>query len=392
MPADNSNGRWLLLAASGKGTRSGLNINKAFFPVDGICPIVRCLIAFRGYVEGAVICIGKSDADELAKIKPVVDLIMPYKIAYGGETRRDSVRNGLDALPDDCGFVAIHDAARPFVTGGLIERVFEAAEESGAAIPAIGVTDTTIDIDDGVSYLIRDKLRSVQTPQIFLTPIIKEAHCAASDSDKYTDDASIVIACGHPVTVVEGEQTNIKLTYAYQFDNSFAKTDTHCAPLLVGFGYDVHQLVPDRDLVLCGVYVPHTLGLLGHSDADVATHALMDAILGGAAMGDIGKHFPDSDPAYSGIYSIELLRRVISIVEARGYNIVNVDITIAAERPKIAKYIEDMRQNLANAMHIDVNYISVKATTTERLGFVGREEGIAAFAVCSLTNLSGDKQ
>ncbi|MDR2505004.1 MAG: 2-C-methyl-D-erythritol 2,4-cyclodiphosphate synthase [Oscillospiraceae bacterium] len=397
-------GRWLVLAASGRGTRSGLPINKAFFPVDGICPLARCLIAFREHAQGAVICISESDEGEFAKIKPVCDLIMPYRIAYGGETRADSVRSGLASLGDECELVAIHDAARPYVTGELIERVFAAAEESGAAIPAISVTDTVVSAEEDVRYLNRDNLRAVQTPQAFRKSIIAEAY-ASVGADGFTDDGSVAAAAGHPVAIVEGEQTNIKLTYAHQFcrgepparplSATFAHSrEPRASPWLaptvtVGFGYDVHQLVQGRALVLCGVTVPHTRGLLGHSDADAAMHALCDAILGAASLGDIGKHFPDSDPAYGGIYSVELLKRVVNLVESRGFRVNNADITIAAQRPKIAKYIGDMRNKLAESMRIDVNYVSVKATTTERLGFVGREEGIAAYAVCSLTHLVG---
>lgn len=305
----------------------------------------------------------------------------PCTVVSGGQTRADSVRNGLAAA--DGALVAIHDAARPFVSQALITRVLQAAARTGAAAPAVPVKDTIkVAGADGVVQATPDRatLYAVQTPQCFSRQLYTEAlqKVTGERASLVTDDCSLFELAGFPVTLTEGDYENFKITTK----DDLQKEKT----MRIGHGYDVHRLVEGRKLILGGVEIPYEKGLLGHSDADVLLHAVMDAVLGAAALGDIGKHFPDTDPAYKGADSMELTRAVAAMIRERGYTVGNIDATILCQAPKLAPHIAAMRQNIADAFGMPLEAVSVKATTEEHLGFTGKGEGIAVHAVTLLEN------
>ena len=300
----------------------------------------------------------------------------PCTVVQGGATRADSVRSGLAAAKGQ--LVAIHDAARPFASAEIITAALQAAAESGAAAPAVPVKDTIKVADqDGKVVATPDRatLYAVQTPQCFDRALYLQALEAVSGekASLVTDDCSLFELAGLPVTLTAGDYANLKITTK----EDLQKENT----MRIGHGYDVHRLVEDRKLILGGVEVPYEKGLLGHSDADVLLHAVMDAVLGAAALGDIGQHFPDTDPAYKGADSLALTREVAKIIAAHGYKVGNIDATILCQRPKLAPHIPAMRQNIADAFGLPLDAVSVKATTEEHLGFTGEGLGIAAHAV-----------
>ena len=300
----------------------------------------------------------------------------PCTVVRGGATRADSVRSGLAAAKGQ--LVAIHDAARPFASAEIITAALQAAAESGAAAPAVPVKDTIKIADqDGKVVATPDRamLYAVQTPQCFDRALYLQALEAVSGekASLVTDDCSLFELAGLPVTLTAGDYANLKITTKEDLQKE--KT------MRIGHGYDVHRLVEDRKLILGGVEVPYEKGLLGHSDADVLLHAVMDAVLGAAALGDIGQHFPDTDPAYKGADSLALTREVAKIITAHGYKVGNIDATILCQRPKLAPHIPAMRQNIADAFGLPLDAVSVKATTEEHLGFTGEGLGIAAHAV-----------
>ncbi|WP_294723073.1 2-C-methyl-D-erythritol 2,4-cyclodiphosphate synthase [uncultured Gemmiger sp.] len=300
----------------------------------------------------------------------------PCTVVQGGATRADSVRSGLAAAKGQ--LVAIHDAARPFANAEIITAALQAAAESGAAAPAVPVKDTIKIADqDGKVVATPDRamLYAVQTPQCFDRALYLQALEAVSGekASLVTDDCSLFELASLPVTLTAGDYANLKITTKEDLQKE--KT------MRIGHGYDVHRLVEDRKLILGGVEVPYEKGLLGHSDADVLLHAVMDAVLGAAALGDIGQHFPDTDPAYKGADSLALTREVAKIIAAHGYKVGNIDATILCQRPKLAPHIPAMRQNIADAFGLPLDAVSVKATTEEHLGFTGEGLGIAAHAV-----------
>lgn len=300
----------------------------------------------------------------------------PCTVVQGGATRADSVRSGLAAAKGQ--LVAIHDAARPFASAEIITAALQAAAESGAAAPAVPVKDTIKIADqDGKVVATPDRamLYAVQTPQCFDRALYLQALEAVSGekASLVTDDCSLFELAGLPVTLTAGDYANLKITTKEDLQKE--KT------MRIGHGYDVHRLVEDRKLILGGVEVPYEKGLLGHSDADVLLHAVMDAVLGAAALGDIGQHFHDTDPAYKGADSLALTREVAKIIAAHGYKVGNIDATILCQRPKLAPHIPAMRQNIADAFGLPLDAVSVKATTEEHLGFTGEGLGIAAHAV-----------
>ena len=300
----------------------------------------------------------------------------PCTVVQGGATRAASVRSGLAAAEGE--LVAIHDAARPFVSEAVITAVLTAAAADGAAAPAVPVKDT-IKIADGAGRVAatpdRASLYAVQTPQCFRRSLYLQALSAVTGekASLVTDDCSLFELAGLPVTLTEGDYANYKITTKEDLQKE--KT------MRIGHGYDVHRLVEDRKLILGGVEIPFEKGLLGHSDADVLLHAVMDAVLGAAALGDIGQHFPDNDPAYKGADSLQLTREVAKIIAAHGYRVGNIDATILCQRPKLAPHILAMREKIADAFGLPVDAVSVKATTEEHLGFTGEGLGIAAHAV-----------
>ena len=375
-----------IILAGGSGSRMGADRNKVMLTLGGEPVVMRSVRAFEKLVDELIIVARSEDADQLRGW--LGEYRIKATITNGGATRQDSVWNGLDALPADCDRVLIHDAARCLVDGDTIRRVMASVEARGTGVAAIPAVDTIKTADrNGVVTGTPDRstLWAMQTPQGFDASLIRRAHeQARQDGYTGTDDAALVERLGVPVQLVEGNRRNLKLTTPE--DMAMAKSllrETAPLPALrVGQGYDVHRLVAGRELILCGVTVPHTLGLLGHSDADVALHALMDAMLGAMALGDIGKHFPDTDERYRGISSMLLLRHVVGLLREHHARVTNADVTIVAQRPKLLPYIPQMRQNVADALGLPLDRVNVKATTTERLGFEGREEGISAQAVC----------
>ncbi len=375
-----------ILLAGGSGQRMGAGCNKVLLPVDGKSMIVRSVSAFMSHADAVVVVARAEDIGQIREEMAANGLNVI--LMTGGKTRQDSVWNGLQALPVCCDFVMVHDGARCLVTDDIIQRCKASVETYGTGVAATSVTDTikSVDSDNIVeSTPNRALLRNVQTPQGFRTAVLREAHLRAqAESYIGTDDASLVERMGMPVHLTDGSRSNIKLTTPE--DMTIAEALLHdkspAAQLRVGQGYDVHCLVEGRSLILCGVNVPHTLGLLGHSDADVALHALMDAMLGAMALGDIGKHFPDTDEQYRGISSLLLLEHVVGLLASHCAHVTNCDVTIVAQKPKLLPYIPQMRQNVADALRISMDCVNVKATTTEHLGFEGEEKGISAHAVC----------
>ncbi len=376
-----------IILAGGSGQRMGADCNKVLLPLAGEPVICRSVRAFLPVADTLVLVCRTMDREAIQKALENSGIdIASIRFAEGGADRQASVWNGLQALPEQCDHVLVHDGARCLVDSATIRRVMDSVEQYGTGVAAMPVTDT-IKIVDGDEYVSstpsRASLRAVQTPQGFLTGLLLKAHQQALQDDyRGTDDASLLEHMGHPVKLVEGNKRNIKLTTPEDMNMAASFLENVIPDFRVGHGFDVHCLTEGRDLILCGVHVPHTLGLLGHSDADVALHALMDAMLGTLALGDIGQHFPDSDPQYKGISSMALLEHVVQLLERHGAKVTNADITIAAQKPKLAPFIPAMRSNVARALGLPEQRVSVKATTTEHLGFEGREEGISATAVC----------
>lgn len=381
---------WAVVVAAGRGERAGLGHNKVFEPVRGRTVLGRCLDAFTrsGRFDGVALVLSEQEIPAFEALRgregpfPIV-----RKIVSGGASRRDSVYHGLLALPEDTRLVAIHDAARPFLTDDVIDATLKSAAQYGSGVISTPVTDTIKQVlpDGSVTTPDRGALRAVQTPQAFRYDMILRAHRSAqADAFAATDDAMLFehYYGGVKLVTAPGAQENIKLTTRADFEAVAARGP---ADMRIGHGYDAHRLKAGRRLVLCGVEVPHDRGLDGHSDADVAVHALMDALLGALGLGDIGGHFPDSDPAYAGIDSMKLLRAVMDEVNAAGYRVGNADITIVAQKPKLAPFIPRMKQNIAGALGVSPDRVNVKATTTERMGFEGEETGISSQAVALLT-------
>ncbi len=315
------------------------------------------------------------------------------KIVVGGEHRQDSVYNGFMALDEDVELVLIHDAVRPLVSIKLIEEVIEAGRMYGAAIAAVPVKDTLKKVKNEtiVDTLDRASLWQAQTPQVFDRAWLAEALTSARrDGMLATDEATLIERCGYPVRVVFGATVNLKITSPEDLvlAESLTGYDSMDSRMRVGIGYDVHALVSGRRLVLGGLEIPYNLGLDGHSDADVIIHALCDALLGAAGLPDIGANFPDTDPQWAGVGSLDLLELVGQKIRSAGFDLVNADLTLMAEKPKIKNYVPEMARLMAKALSTEPDRLNIKGTTTEGLGLVGREEGMAASAVALLSRKS----
>lgn len=368
-----------IIGAAGSGKRMGSKLPKQFLKIGGQTILEKTVDAFAqcDFVDKIVIV---TSEDYVTTCQILFDQLTAegrLTVVTGGAERQDSIKAGLKAAAEIAkhdSIILIQDGVRPYVTRELIERVCLAVIESGAVIPAVPSKDTIRHIEDGT--LDRSKLVCVQTPQGFSFELIERAFERAEKDGFYgTDDASLVERLGHKVRIVDGLTSNIKITTPEDLE----------VEMRIGTGFDVHCLVEERKLILGGVDIPYEKGLLGHSDADVLIHALMDALLGAAALGDIGKLFPDNDDKYKGISSLKLLGYVTERLAEEGYSLGNADVTVICQRPKLAGFIQQMRENIAGVMGVDVSKISIKATTTEKLGFTGRGEGIAAEAVCILT-------
>ncbi len=384
-----------VIVAAGRGTRMGLDRNKVLYPVCGAPIVVHTVRAFAdsGLFDGGIVVVtGENDMEEMRAMLDAAGLRVTF--AKGGADRQESVYNGLCACPQEADVIAIHDGARPLVTREVIERTIDSAKAHGSGVAAVQLKDTVKRVGESgvvIDTPARDTLRAVQTPQTFDAALIREAHERFKTGERATDDAMLMERMGYAVYLTEGDVENIKLTTPEDMllaEQVLAKRGAAKkegpSMIRIGHGYDVHRLVEDRKLILCGVHVPYTLGLLGHSDADVAYHALTDALLGAAAMGDIGRHFPDTDPKYKGADSGKLLDHVMELIFAKGYVVGNVDVTIICQRPKLKDYIEQMRENVAAHLKVELDCVNVKATTTEKLGFEGEGLGISAHAVACL--------
>jgi 2-C-methyl-D-erythritol 4-phosphate cytidylyltransferase/2-C-methyl-D-erythritol 2,4-cyclodiphosphate synthase len=366
-----------ILVAAGTGTRFGAELPKQFLTLSGQPVIRHAAIALLD--SGAVILpVGDS-----ALIDPALSGLPHLPTVRGGVSRQESVLAGLLALkPHAPEFVLVHDAARPIVPSGTVSALLDALKRFPGAIPGAPVADTLKRAKDGaiLETVPREGLFRAQTPQAFRFDALLRAH--QSHVTGATDDASLLEALGHTVAIVPGSELNIKLTYPDDLARLEAAMSLSSPPLVprVGTGFDVHALAGNRPMVLCGVTVPHDKGLAGHSDADVGIHALCDAIYGALAEGDIGRHFPPGDAEWKNMDSAHFLAHAASRIAARGGRLVNADVTLICERPKITPHAQAMRERLAGLLGVGIGCISVKATTTEKLGFTGRAEGIAAQA------------
>ena len=381
-------GNYAVVVAAGRGVRMGAAVNKVLLPLCGEPVIRHAVRAFceADEIDGVVVV---ASADETEQMRAALcGLEKVCAIVPGGSTRQESVKNGLDALPKEARITLVHDGARPLISRELIARCIRQTEDCGSAVVCTPVTDTVKVEKDGcvVRTLDRSQLRAVQTPQCFFAGELKAAYeAAARDGVSVTDDASVMEHAGHSVHLLESSEVNFKLTTPEDLrraEDIIGERKFMQRLPRTGFGYDVHKLASGRRLILCGKEIPWEKGLDGHSDADVAVHALMDALLGAACLGDIGRLYPDNDPAFEGADSMKLLADVLRRVKDAGYAVAHADVTIVAQKPKLMPYMDEMRRNLENAMA--GAQVNVKATTTERLGFEGRGEGISAQAVATI--------
>ncbi len=367
-----------VIVAAGQGLRAGQPLPKQFARWRGK-PVVRhSAEALAAAGVGTIVVAIPEGAEAIAA--EALAGIQGIALITGGATRQQSVRLGLEALegaaPD---LVLIHDAARPVLPGEVVERLVAALAVQPGAIPVLPVVDSLTEAEGELmgNPARREALRRVQTPQAFRFRDILAAHRTWSGATEAGDDAQVARAAGLAVALVEGDERLHKLTFASDFAADLP-------PIRVGTGYDVHKLAAGEELWLCGVKIDHSHGLAGHSDADVAIHAVVDAILGAIGQGDIGSHFPPSDPQWKGAASDRFLAHAAKLASDAGYRIGNIDLTIVCEAPKIGPHRDAMRARLAEILATGIEAISVKATTTERLGFTGRSEGIAAQAVATL--------
>lgn len=368
-----------IIVAAGRGTRAGGDIPKQWQDLNGVPVIMRTVAALRTYVQQIVVVINSDDINRWSALNIIVD-----HVVIGGATRDASVRAGLNALAaTPPKMVLIHDAARPLVSGEIIQNVIEALQTSQAAAPALLVTDALWTGSNGMVNGTQDRteLYRAQTPQGFHYSAIMAAH--AELSGLTTDDVAVAHVAGIDVAIVKGDPTNIKITTADDFSIA-AKLLGNEMDVRCGNGYDVHKFCDGDHVWLCGVKIPHTRSLEGHSDADVGMHAITDAIYGALGMGDIGQHFPPSDPQFKGVSSRIFLTHAVNLARNNGFSISNVDCTLVCEHPKIGPHQIAMKSAIAIIMGLNSSRISVKATTSERLGFTGREEGIAAIATTTL--------
>lgn len=386
-----------LIVAAGRGSRAGEGVPKQYRPLAGRPVVARTLEALLAHpqVDQTVVVIHPDDLDLYRACvdllaPPLLDVLLPH--ALGGETRQISVRQGLEALAESAPeIVLVHDAARPLVSPALIDRAIAAARRFGAVVPGTAVTDTIKVVGshgEVVSTLEREKLRTIQTPQAFRFGDLLDAHrrAAVSGRHAFTDDGALAEWAGLAVHVFEGDRGNIKLTLPSDFKEAERRLKDRAMTYLtrLGTGFDVHAFTDGDHVWLGGIKVPHDRGVLAHSDGDVILHALTDAILGALAEGDIGTHFPPSDPQWRGAASDRFLAHAVDLVQRRGGVVDHLDATLLCERPRLGPYREAMRQRIAQIAGLRLDQVSLKATTTEKLGFTGRGEGIAAQAAATI--------
>jgi 2-C-methyl-D-erythritol 4-phosphate cytidylyltransferase/2-C-methyl-D-erythritol 2,4-cyclodiphosphate synthase len=378
-----------IVVAAGRGFRAGGETPKQYRRIGGV-PVIRPSIALFAAHDAIDVVQPVIHPDDAGLFGEAVNGLTMLPWVAGGATRQSSVRAGLESLvrhhPD---IVLIHDAARPFASAALVSRAITAAAERKAAIPALPVVDTVKKVDGHktvVETLDRSRLVTVQTPQAFAYSVLLDAHrrAAAAGRDDFTDDAALAEWAGIAVSVFDGEQSNVKLTTADDFARAEAERNAALTDIRTGSGYDVHTFGAGDHVMLGGIRIPHTHGVVGHSDADVALHALTDAILGALADGDIGHHFPPSDPQWRGASSDRFLAFACERARARGGVIANLDTTIVCEAPRVGPHRDAMRARIAAIAGISADRVGVKATTSEELGFTGRREGIVAMATATI--------
>jgi 2-C-methyl-D-erythritol 4-phosphate cytidylyltransferase/2-C-methyl-D-erythritol 2,4-cyclodiphosphate synthase len=385
-----------LVVAGGRGARAGAGAPKQYRPVLGKSLLARTLEALHAAAPSALlqVVIHPDDRENYEASAGEVSESLRKRLlppAFGGASRQESVRNGLEALAaqePQPKTVLIHDAARPFADAALIERAIDAAREFGAAAPGVAISDTIKEIDAAGRVLStpeRARLRAVQTPQAFAFELILNAHRRAAGSKvEFTDDAMVAEEAGCAVHIFAGDALNFKLTTAEDFMRATALLLNALPDVRTGQGYDVHAFGEGDKVWLGGVAIPHSQGLAGHSDADVLAHAVTDAILGAISEGDIGAHFPPSDPKWKGAASSIFLQHAAELVKARGGMIAHIDATIVCEAPKIGPHRDAIRASLAKILGVEEDRVAIKATTSERLGFTGRREGMAALALATV--------
>jgi 2-C-methyl-D-erythritol 4-phosphate cytidylyltransferase / 2-C-methyl-D-erythritol 2,4-cyclodiphosphate synthase len=370
-----------IIAAGGRGERFGAGRPKQLLTLGGVPILERSVNALLGHprIHDLIVAL----PPELAAAPPeyLRARHKPVVVVEGGARRQDSVALAFARIPDGADVVVIHDAARPLVSADLIERTVAAAIADGAAVAAVRATDTVKRGDAGgrvIETLPREHLYLAQTPQAFRVDVLRDALAIAADA---TDEATLAERAGHRVRLVEGEATNVKITTPADLSAAERTVGAGAPAVRIGQGYDLHRLGQDRPLVLGGVTIPFDLGLVGHSDADIVCHAVTDAVLGAAGLGDIGRHFPDTDPRWKGADSVALLAAACALLREAGYGVVNVDVTVIAERPKLAPHAEAMRRNLAAALGCGIAQVSVKAKTNEGVESMGAGTSMAAHAV-----------
>jgi 2-C-methyl-D-erythritol 4-phosphate cytidylyltransferase/2-C-methyl-D-erythritol 2,4-cyclodiphosphate synthase len=386
-----------LIVAAGKGSRMGTAVSKQYLPIGGIPILIHTLQTFQRVqeVDDIVLVVGPDDVEHSRRLVDEFSLHKVRAVVAGGTERQHSVRLGLNALPKGTEWVLVHDGVRPLITREHIQQCIREVQLKDAVVSAVPVKDTIKQVDASgriTAGLDRNSLWAMHTPQAFRLELLLRSHERA-EQEQYlgTDEAALVERIGHSVHVVRGDYRNIKITtpedlpVAERFlEEIHGRRGESGTMIRVGQGYDVHQLVEGRPCIIGGVTIPFEKGLLGHSDADVLLHAISDAILGALALGDIGKHFPDTDPAFKDADSVKLLAHVWGLAREKGYKLGNLDGTIIAQRPKMAPHIPQMVEVIARTLQAEPDQINVKATTSEKLGFVGREEGIASQAVVCL--------
>ena len=387
-----------IIPAAGSGSRMGLDHPKQYHLLAGTPILVHTVRLFvhSSVIDQVVVVVPTDRVDSTTRLLQKYNLTGDaMQIIAGGRRRQDSVKAGLDALGAETDIVLVHDGARPLLSSDLIHKCCDAALRYGAAIAAVPVKDTLKKgtPDNRILHTVdREDLWQAQTPQAVRLSLLLDAYAIAGNRD-VTDEASLLELSGVEVHLVEGSETNLKITRPEDLiiaEKIMQKNDS--PSMRIGHGYDAHKFAKDRDLVLGGVTIPFEMGLAGHSDADVLTHALCDALLGALGAGDIGTHFPDSDQQYSNIYSIKLLQDVVSLTKKHGFSLSNADITVICQKPKLAPFIGKMKHILAAACAVSKEQINVKATTTEQMGFTGRMEGISCHAVVLLTKTEAENE
>ena len=376
---------YALIVAAGRGTRFGGALPKQYLPLGGITVLRHAVTAFANHPRIAGVLVAIRAEDQALFERAIAELTVLPPVP-GGAERQDSVRLGLEALaPHKPDRVLIHDGARPFPDAALIDRVVDALDRAPAAIPGLPLGDTIKRVEDGriTGTVDRAQLWRAQTPQGFHFDSILAAHRQMAGR-VLTDDAAVAEAAGIAPLIVAGSEENLKVTAAEDLTAAERLLTARLGDMRVGQGFDVHPFGPGDHVMVCGVAIPHEVAPVGHSDADVGLHALTDAVLGAIGAGDIGMHFPPSDPRWGGASSDRFLAYAATLVRDRGGAIAAVDVTIICERPKIAPYRDRMIERVADILEISPGRVSVKATTTERLGFTGRGEGIAAQAVATV--------